>query len=217
MSEHAGELNQPTLVRSAFTFAPSASDCSSVMFIFALSTLSMALRPSSPTLATAWCAHVGSSTTSPSPPVPSPPRARRAAFRAGAARSFMVLLARSPAILARSLARSALRRCAWKAAASAASPSATSPSAAAPFAGSPPAAAASSCTSRSSPSASASSQASAIEASTALNFCCCPADVLSEISSMPSARDSSLPDSLLRRKSSCARISFCCELAASAT
>ena len=63
MSEHAGDENQPTLVRSAFTFAASASHCSSVMFIFALSTLSMALRPSSPTLATSWCAHVGSSTT----------------------------------------------------------------------------------------------------------------------------------------------------------
>jgi hypothetical protein len=219
MSEHAGEENQPTLVRSAFTLAESASDCSSVMFIFSLRSLSIALRPSSPVLATAWWAQVGSSVTSPSPPLPLPPRDSRPALRPLAARSFMVEAARSSLILALSRTRSSFRR--WrcrskKAVAGSGSWSmgACSSSATCSSASCTSASRSSAVSSR--PSWSASSHASEIASSTALNLRCCPSEVLSEISSIESAIDSSRPVCLLRRERSCARISFCWELAASA-
>ena len=113
MSEHAGEENHPTEVRRHFIFAASVSACSSVMFILAFSPLSIALRPSSPMFATAWCAHVAPSATSPSPPLPLPPITSRAALRAGAARSFIVDVGRSCSMLARSFARNSVRRSAW--------------------------------------------------------------------------------------------------------
>jgi hypothetical protein len=189
MSDHAGDENQPTCVRSAFTFAESPSDCSAEMFMRRLRMASIALRPSSPMLATAWCAQVGSSATSPSPPLPSPPRESRPALRAGAARSFIVLDAFSSEILARSALRSALRRCSWKCAAVCSPSSAAVCSA--PSAGCQP--------SSSSPSSAASSHALAMASSDAMNLACCTTDVLSGISSMDMAIDSSLPVSLFRR------------------
>jgi len=59
MSAQTGNKNQPTCVRIFFVFAVSDLACSSVMFIMALSTPSIALRASLKMLVMAWCAHVG--------------------------------------------------------------------------------------------------------------------------------------------------------------